>query len=107
MKSDEELKELAQDFLDQKMFTSFNLTNPDLAITVFMPLAAMGPEFWQKLETGEVSMMYQYLSEDISDRCRVPDDGCPHFTSFQCLNKDEFEKFKSYVGEIEKSMKKV
>lgn len=109
-KTDEELRQIAVDIYDGKIFTSQHLSESEqnLMPMVFMPLALMDRETFKSL--SEVGMVYEYL--DKAGPRSV--NGCPSFFSMHTLTSDETVKvndfFESYgsmkqqfMGKHEKS----
>jgi len=104
-KTDEELKQIAQDLWAGKIYTDRHIPEQEMPYalaTVFMPLALMHPDDREKLFTGEnkPTLIYEYL--DKAGPRSV--NGMPGFFSFHCLNEEETERMFRYYTAIQEAM---
>jgi len=94
-----ELRQLALDIADGKVFGSWSLWGTQhLLQIVFMPLAFMSREDLEAMTEKKVVHLYEYLSE-AGPRCI---NGYPIFTSFRTITEKEWEWL---VPVIEKLLK--
>lgn len=96
-KSDSELKVLASDIFDGKIFTNRHLPNDGLdnMEMVFMPIALGAFSKLTDEECNDIGLIYEYLDK-ASPRSV---NGYPTFMSFHVLNVREFEKMSKYYIE--------
>ena len=100
MKTDDELKQIAKDFKEGKIFStqhkplSDNLIN--MITSVFLPLGFMDQEQHKKLEAESPVVMYEYLDK-AGPRSIC---GMPMFFSFQYLNSEEWNKVVEYHSKL-------
>lgn len=89
----QELKQLALDTADGKVFTDRHLSKNqyDLLPNIFMPLLFLNEELKAKLEK-ECVLVYEYL-EKAGPRSI---NGYPMFMSFRYLTQEELELFANY-----------
>jgi hypothetical protein len=91
MKAHEELKQIAMDLVDGKIFSDRHLgeSNQSMLGSVFMPivLGAFSKMTEEELKEGKVSFIYEYLSE----AGPMAVNGMPTFFSMRVLNKEETE----------------
>ena len=101
--TDAELKQLAQDVFNNKVFTTaqmekFEMDNLGM---VFMPLLMMNKEQRDELVKEKPYMLYGYMSQASPLACN----GLPMFMSFKYLTKSEATKLKKFYKEFENLMK--
>ena len=106
MKTDDELKKIAIDIVDGKIFSDRNIENPrDLAMT-FMPIALGAFKDKTKEELEDIGLIFEYLDQAGPRSIN----GLPNFFSFQMLNKQEYDRmyifYKEYSELKEKFMTK-
>lgn len=90
-----DIYKLASDYLEQKVFTSFQIPKGSgLLGQIFMPIMFMDEK--QTEELKDVGMIYSYFDE----RGSMQINGYPIFSSFRTLNKSDLMKFKNYVNAI-------
>jgi hypothetical protein len=85
-KSKAELKQLAVDISDGRVFTSFQVRNDIDLPTVFMPLVFLTEKQYE--EMGEIYMIYEYEGKELQGRYI---NGMPIFFSMNILNKEDTE----------------
>ena len=88
-KTDDELRQLAQDFADGKAFCNWHVPPADemLIPRIFLPMAAMTPTERDAFLTTPPGCIYQYRGVDEAP-IRVR--GYPVFTSYRTLSVDEW-----------------
>lgn len=103
MRTDEELKQLAKDFLDGKVFFSGMVKEAMLLPTVFMPLLFL--DEMQRLDLVESGVVdiFEYM-EKAGPRGI---NGYPCFMSYQTINAMEQRKLKEYVGKLKAAIDSV
>ena len=87
-KTDAELKQIAMDLYDGKIFSDRHLKNMEDAQMVFMPIALGAFSNATEEEMKDLGMIYEYLSEAGPRSVN----GMPCFMSFQMLTRAESEK---------------
>jgi len=102
-RSKELLKELAKGCHRGEVFTSFQISEPDMVSTVFMPLMLMGPDMMQGVYQDRPYMFYSYMK----DACPGGVNGYPMFWSMAYLNKADAEQFDAYYKQIQKAMNEI
>jgi len=95
LRSDDELRQLAVDLFDQKVFCDrfiMNCTGTDLMM-VFLPLALGAFEGMSEAEVEDINFFYEYYSEALPSSIN----GRPIFSSVNFLTKPEtITMFKFY-----------
>jgi hypothetical protein len=91
-KSDDELKQLAIDYVEGKIYTSIGIQNPMDLRLVFMPLTFMNQE--QLAVMDDVGMLFEYLTEAAPGSIN----GKPIFMSCSMLTKEDTERFADFVN---------
>lgn len=99
MKTDEELKQIAQDIHKGLIFSIGHIENPADTPSVFMPLHFMSDEAIGDLAKKE-PFIYEYLDK-ASPRSV---NGLPVFISFQYLVKEETKKMNGYYNKIKQAV---
>ena len=102
-RTNNELKDLAIGCYRGDIFTSFQIHEPNMVQSVFMPLVLMNPA--QKKDTYE-SKPYMYYAP-MKDAFPTGINGYPCFGSVAYLNKNDSKRFMAYYRKIEKSVKKL
>jgi predicted nucleotidyltransferase len=93
MKTDEELKKIATDLLDGKIFCDRQVTNPNDIAMVFMPIVLGAFSEMKDEVRKDIGFLYEYI--DKAGPRAV--NGMPCFFSVRYLNKEETAKmFKFY-----------
>lgn len=92
-----ELKQIAIDIVDGKIFSSLSIKNPSELGFIFMPLALGAFSEKTKEEIEDVGILYEYMSE--SSRTI---NGNPSFLSFRFLSKKDSETVISLIKEYQK-----
>jgi len=106
MKTDEELKQIAQDLLAGKIYSDRHIPKgeSELAINmVFTPFMFLGEEDLKKMMDDKVVLIYEYLSEAGPREVN----GMPTFMSFRTLTKDEFSKVVDFHDKIKSEIEGV
>ena len=100
MKSDRELRQIAMDFVDGKIFTDRHLrpNEADLVSHVFMPLGLMDNEKMSVFLADKPRLIYEYL-DSVSPR-GLAVNGYPIFFSMRFLNEEETGVVMGYVEEL-------
>jgi hypothetical protein len=101
-KTDEELKQLAQDILMDKVFTDRHLRNdnPQTFALVFMPFAMANAEQLEAMKKEDIGMVYEYLSEAGPRSIN----GLPTFFSCKRITKAETDKVFEYYEKFKKAL---
>lgn len=84
MKTEEELKQIAMDLVDGKIFSILQLKNPSDVDMVFMPIALGAFSELTKEQIEDIGLIYEYL--DKAGPRAV--NGNPCFMSFQYLSRE-------------------
>ena len=89
-----DLKKLAEDICEGRVFTQDHVKSPEDLPMVFLPLI-LGA---LKGKKEDVAFIYEYISE------RMPRsiNGYPIFGSFHCLSKEELKELNIYYQEYRK-----
>lgn len=104
MKTNAELRELAQGIAEGRVFTDWHLhtdTEIDLLQIIFMPLALMSEDQFESFKAKEPYLLYEYMSAALPRGIN----GYPVFTSIQYLTKQETEIMSDYLRKYQ-DMKK-
>jgi hypothetical protein len=102
VKTDAELKQLAKDVWDGKVFTDCHIEEmPDEIFIgtlkmIFMPLALFGKEDYEDFQKQKPGMVYEYLDQAGPRSIN----GYPSFFSFQFLTEEELPKFHAFYVEV-------
>lgn len=125
--SDDDLKKIAKDIVDNKIFTDRHCSSNDI-MSIFMPMMFMGHISWPTEDTREnklikiflkekeksykkrykiwlnnVGLVYEYLSK----AGPMAVNGCPIFYSCRFLSKESTEKMFKYYDEYLKLKKEI
>lgn len=92
-KTEEEIKQLANDIKENKVFLECYLPNPALSTIVFLPLGYLSDP--GILEAKGAFLLYQYLSESVSSYMNFP-----IFPSMLWLNKEETILLRNHLGSL-------
>lgn len=97
-KTDAELRQLAMDIANGKVFTSNHIPPDDFRRlpTVFLPLAMLDDTARQAFVAEPPGLIYQYWGVDMAT---YGADAYPTFFSFCCLNQEEYDRFRPLVRE--------
>ena len=93
MRTDEELKKIAMDIVDDKIFTSDMVRNPSEIGMVFMPVLLGGLKDMDEDKKKDVRVLFEYYSEAMPRGIN----GYPTFPSVQILFKEEVPIIQKYV----------
>lgn len=107
-KSDEEIKQLALDVMADKVFTSLHIREGEMARmlpSIFMPLIFLegsegGAEFLERLKSGEITLIYEYLSKAGPRAIN----GYPSFLSMCCLNRADHEALSNMLKKLQAAL---
>lgn len=101
-KTDDELRQLARDMYEGRIFTDRHVANIQDIKMVFLPLALMDTDQWETLIADDIELIYEELSKFGPLSCN----GMPWFMSFQVLNKADFDKVKGYFNQYKNLQEK-
>ena len=104
-KSDEEIKKLALDMMAGRVFTSLHIREGEEARmlpSIFMPLVFIGGSedgeaLIEKLKSGEITLIYEYLSEAGPRAIN----GYPSFLSMRCLNRADHKALSEMLNKLQ------
>jgi hypothetical protein len=96
--ADTELKSLAIDIFEGKVFTDRHCRTSSDISTVFMPIILGAFNEMTDEERKDIGMIYEYLSEAGPRSCN----GMPMFTSFKYLIKADAIKVMEYYEKYQK-----
>lgn len=97
-KTDDELKQIAIDFCEGKIFTSAHLNNLQNIGMVFMPLLLGAAQQMTEEERNNIGLIYEYYSEAGPRSIN----GYPIFFSFRILTKEETDRTQAFIDEYTK-----
>lgn len=100
-KTDDELKALAMDIVDGKVFTDQMLTSGVDIPMVFMPIILGGLKELTEEEKKDVAMIYEYLDKAGPRSIN----GNPCFFSLRILFREDFEVMYKFAKEYEELKK--
>lgn len=101
-KTEDELKQLARDWMAGKLFFSTMVRNVNDLPAVFMILALMTPEQRQECAEARYEVVYEYL-----DKCGpMTVNGYPTFFSAGFLTAPEYEKVRLYKQAADQAVEK-
>ena len=103
MMEEKELKQLAIEISENKVFGTFHIKDctVDKTTMVFMPLLFMEDESKQELIDNEITHIYEYV-EKAGPRSI---NGMPVFMSFRTISKTDWGKTCKYIKEYEIKVK--
>jgi len=102
-KTDLELKTIAKDLYNGRIFSTIHLSKPEDAIRVFIPLGWIGKKGIQELIDKGAYFIYEYVEKAMP----VAYNSMPMFLSVQYLTKDEYDKVVDYHNKIKKAMEAI
>ncbi|KKN33959.1 hypothetical protein LCGC14_0798410 [marine sediment metagenome] len=85
MKTEQEIRELAIDIVEGKVYGSWEIKDVEDIKLVFMVLAFCAPSQLKELEAKKIEHVYEYLDKAGPRSINK----MPSFFSMQCLTKDE------------------
>lgn len=95
-KTDDELKTIAKDLLDEKIFSDRHAYEaPHLMASIFMPLAFMTKEQREQFLDAKPAFVFEYL-----DKASSAINGYPTFGSMQYLSEDDMKKMYTYYDKM-------
>lgn len=95
--SEEKLRELAQDYVDRKIFTDRNASSDVKLRRVFMPIAFGAFDNVPEEDMKNLGLIYEYISAAAPRSIN----GLPIFTSMRFLNRSDTDKLATYAKELE------
>ena len=98
--NDKELKQLAIDISEGKVFGTFHMRPDDMErnmAVVFMPLVFMNEKQRKKLEDEKVAHFYEYIDQAGPRSVN----GMPCFFSMRNIDQENWEKVVKYIKEYE------
>lgn len=97
----EELKKLAVDYKEGRIFTNRHLSRPEEIGMVFMCLPLMGKDDILKLKQADPGLVYEYVN------ARMPRsvNGYPMFISARFLSQNDTRKFLKIVETLDEAEK--
>ena len=102
-RTNNELKELAVGCYRGDIFTSFQIHEPNMLGTVFMPLALMNPAQRKDTYASKPHMYYAPMK----DQFPTGINGYPCFGSVAYLNRNDSKRFMTYYRKMENSVEKL
>jgi hypothetical protein len=104
MRTDEELKQIAEDMYKDLIFTSNHVRKEDSSLlsTIFMPLAFMDEKTRKEWKKNTPYIFFEYMSKAGPRAIN----GYPIFWSAQYLYEDDYKKVLDYYNKIESAVKK-
>lgn len=100
MRTDDELKKLAMELVQNQIFMSDQLRRPDDLTMVFIPLLMLSEEQIEQLKKEEVVHFYAYNKDALPRSVN----GYPCFMTAHTLNREEYRKVYEYEGKIRAAM---
>ncbi len=100
---DKELKQLAIDIVEQKVFGTFHMNKCEIAhlSSVFMPLLFIDKKQSEKLTAKKIVHLYEYYSEALP----VGVNGMPCFMSMRNIVQKDWQKIVRYIAEYKIKVK--
>lgn len=92
MKSNEEIKKLAVDIAEGKVFTSAQIENVEDYPMIFLPLILGALKDKSKEDLQKIGLMYEYIDKAMPRSIN----GYPIFSSFNLLSQEEFKILNAY-----------
>ena len=86
--TDKEVSDLARDLVQNKVFMSDQISNPNDLMSVFMVLALLDDEKMKKLRESDVVACYEYMNRATARSVN----GYPTFMSCRVLMKDDYDR---------------
>lgn len=100
MRTNEEIKKIALDVLQGRIFCDRMVDAPEMVTSVFMPLGLMEHKDLKALAKRNPQLIFEYLDKAMP----MGVNGMPMFTSMQYLDEQEFDVFKDYFEEYKAAM---
>jgi hypothetical protein len=95
MKTDQELKQLAIDIVEGKVFGTWNLENIDDVRLVFMCSLFLEPEHLEKIKADKVEHFYEYMDKATPRSVN----GIPTFFSMHYLTQKELDILQPFINQ--------
>jgi|EndMetStandDraft_8_1072994.scaffolds.fasta_scaffold750238_2 hypothetical protein len=96
MKTDEELKQVAQDLLDGRIFTDRHCKDLYELRSSFLVIALMEPEAMKKMEEDKINFIYEYYDKAAPRSVN----GRPIFFSCHCLTEAESKRMFEFYEQM-------
>ena len=99
LRTDEELRKMALDYINGKVFTSFDIRpgeRESITTSVFLPLVFMSEDDRQSMIEEKIVMFYEYFNKAGGRSVN----GYPTFFSCHIMNEEDQKKWAEYVGEV-------
>ena len=93
----QELRQLAVDIADGKIFGTWDVKNEDMIPSVFMIIPFLKKEQLEELQKKEVVQFYEYISK----AGPMAVNGMPTFFSANHINKDDWKKLVPLMKEFQ------
>jgi len=103
MKTKQELKQIANDLYNNKIFTDRHLKNSEDLLIVFPVLLFLNDEQKKDILSGKVAMIYSY----ISDSSNASVNGYPICLSCNTLSKEEYKTVVDYYRKIKTAIESI
>lgn len=105
MRTDDELKQVAQDIVFGKVFCDFMCLSADDFEMTFMPIALLSTEGLAELKDrlGPKGMVFEYMNK----AGPMSHNGTPTFMSLRWLNSEDAEKVRDYMRKYQEAMEAV
>jgi hypothetical protein len=93
--SDFELKKIAMDIVNGRIFCSLSIPEHDADVLplVFMPLALTGPEYGKWCVDNQIHVLYEYMGK----RLKMGVNGYPIFPSMRVLSRGDAERMAAFM----------
>ena len=95
-RTDQDVRQLASDLLNGKLFTDRHLKSPEQVRMVFLPIALGAFNEWTEEEFEQIGMIYEHMHE----AGPVAVNGKPSFFSVKLLNIHDTELLFKYYNEL-------
>lgn len=98
-----DLNQLAKDFVAGKVFTHLQCRIPEDIPAVFTPIALGGLSGMSEEDIHDIGLIYERLDK----RGPLSVNGMPSFFSFSLLNKSDFEALRTKVDQIHAALNSI
>lgn len=86
--SDDEIRQFVLDYCDGQLFTSHDVKEPKMVLSVFMPLALGAFSSYNPESLKQIGLFYEHRSK--AGYWAI--NGCPTFSSVRILHKDDWAR---------------
>ena len=97
-RTDQEIRELAMDVCDGRVFGSWQVDNPDLIRSIFMPLIFLDAISAKDMKASGVVHLY----EEVSKAGPRAINGYPIFMSMKTLNQSDVDRLRAEIDAVVK-----